>query len=96
MNKETDLNYFTKVVENLKKIEDADAVLVINEDKGSIKHYVGGNTFLEMGFAFALDKPIFFKNPIPSMLYEDELQGMLPVILKDLKKITNYMKGKDL
>lgn len=79
-------NWYIK--KHLEKIKKSDAILVVNEDKNDIKNYVGGNTFLEMGFAFALNKPIFVKNPIPDIDYKDEILGMLPVVLDgDLSKI---------
>ncbi|MCR4277803.1 MAG: hypothetical protein NUV80_02230 [Candidatus Berkelbacteria bacterium] len=38
-----------------KPMRDADALLVLNYDKHGIKNYIGGNTFLEMGFAHVLN-----------------------------------------
>ncbi len=71
-----------------KKIEKSDAILVLNYTKKSIKNYIGGNTFLEMGFAHVLDKKIFLFNPIPQMLYTDEILAMAPIVVaKDLSKI---------
>jgi nucleoside 2-deoxyribosyltransferase len=70
------------------EIKNSDAVLVINEDLNEIKGYIGGNTFLEMGFAHVLNKKIFLLNPIPEMGYEDEIVAMKPVILEgDLNRI---------
>jgi len=59
------------------------AILVVNQDKNNIKNYIGGNTFLEMGFAFVLNKKIFVLNPLPEkldLIYQ-ELIAMKPVIL---------------
>lgn len=70
------------------KIKNADAVLVINEDKNGIANYIGGNTFLEMGFAHALSKKIFLLHSIPEISYKDEIIAMQPIVLDgDLKKI---------
>jgi predicted RNA-binding protein with PUA domain len=70
------------------EIDKGDAILVINEDLNNIKNYIGGNTFLEMGFAHVLGKKIFLLNPIPEMGYEDEIVAMKPVILEgDLNRI---------
>jgi len=70
-------------------IKNADAVLVANFDKGNVKNYVGGNSFLEAGFAHALNKKIFFLNDIPDMIYSDELRALQPVILNgDLSQIS--------
>ena len=63
-------------------IEKADAILVVNIDKKGIKNYIGGNTFLEMGFAHVLGKKIFLLNEIPEMGYKDELKAIKPVILQ--------------
>jgi len=72
-----------------KEISNADAILVINEDKSGIKNYIGGNSFLEMGFAYVLNKTIFLLNPIPEVSYRDELEAMQPIILNgDLGKIS--------
>jgi hypothetical protein len=71
-----------------KKIQGSDAILVVNITKKNIENYIGGNTFLEMGFAHVLDKKIFLLNPSPDMLYTDEILAMKPVIInEDYKKI---------
>ena len=71
------------------KVKDCDAILVLNIDKKGIKNYIGGNTFLEIGFAHVLGKKIYLYNPIPEIeYYKDEIKSMQPVILnRDLKQI---------
>jgi nucleoside 2-deoxyribosyltransferase len=75
--------------EHFEKIKDSDAVLILNVDKDEKKNYVGGNTFLEMGLAFALNKKIFMLNPIPEeMPYAEEIKGMRPIVIYgDLSKV---------
>ena len=69
-------------------IKNSDAILVLNLDKKGIDNYIGGSTFMEMGFAHVLDKKIFLFNNIPKMAYTDELEDMKPIILNgDLSKI---------
>lgn len=69
-------------------IKKADAILVANFEKKGIKGYIGGNSFLEMGFAHILKMPIFLLNPIPDMPYIDELKAMQPIVLSgNLKNI---------
>lgn len=63
------------------KIVESDAILVLNYDKAGIRNYVGGNSFLEMGFAHVLGKKIFLLNPIPEMMYTAEMKAMHPVVL---------------
>jgi nucleoside 2-deoxyribosyltransferase len=75
--------------EHFRKIEKSDAILVLNYDKKNIPHYIGGNTFLEMGYAFGLGKKIFVLNSIPDMDYRTEMHAMQPVILGgDLNRLT--------
>ena len=62
--------------------------MVVNVNKKGILNYIGGNSFLEMGFAHILNKPIFILNEIPEMIYTDEILAMQPVVLNgDLLKI---------
>ena len=67
--------------EHFRKIEQADAILVVNPKHHGTPGYIGGNTFLEMGVAFYLGKKIYLLNPIPAMDYELELASMHPVVL---------------
>ena len=69
-------------------IDDSDAILVANFDKHNVKDYIGGNTFLEMGFAHILNKPIYLLNDVPTMIYTDEIRAMQTVVINgDLSKI---------
>lgn len=71
-----------------RKIENCDAILVVNAEKKGIANYIGGNGFLEMGFAHVLNKKIFILNDIPQSGYTDEIVAMQPVVLKgDLEKM---------
>lgn len=71
-----------------KDIKNSDAILVLNLTKKDIPNYIGGNTFLEMGFAYVLEKKIFVYNPLPEMHYSDELITFQPVVINgDLTKI---------
>lgn len=63
------------------KIKEVDAIFVLNFEKRGIKGYIGGNTFLEIGFAHVLNKRIFLLNEIPDISYKDEIKAMQPVIL---------------
>lgn len=70
------------------EIDKSDAILVINEKRHDIENYIGGNSFLEMGFAHILDKKIFLLNRIPEMSYSDEIIAMNPIVINnDLNKI---------
>lgn len=71
------------------RMQACDAVLVLNYDKHGIKNYIGGNSFLELGFAYVLNKKIFLLNPIPNIpYYKTEMESMKPVVIyEDLNKI---------
>ncbi|MFC1789819.1 hypothetical protein ACFLYY_02505 [Patescibacteria group bacterium] len=70
------------------KIKDSDAILVVNEKRNEIDNYIGGNSFLEMGFAHVLNKKIFLLNEIPKVSYKDEIEVMRPVVLNgDLGRV---------
>ena len=62
-------------------IEWSDAILVLNYTKRDIPNYIGANTFLEMGLAFHLNKPIYLLNPIPDIPCKEELLGMKPIVI---------------
>ena len=71
-----------------RKIGKSDAILVLNEDTKGVRHYIGGNSFLEMGFAHILDSPIYLMHPVPDMSYASEMEAMeLIVIDGDLDRI---------
>ncbi len=65
------------------KICTADAILVVNWDKDGMASYIGGNTFLEMGFAHVLHKPIFVLKSLPDVSYSAEITAMSPVVIHD-------------
>jgi nucleoside 2-deoxyribosyltransferase len=73
-------------------IKDSDAILVLNSTKKGIDNYIGGNTLMEMGFAYGHGKKIFLFYFIPEkserIHYLDEILDMKPVVLEgDLSKI---------
>ena len=51
------------------EIKKADAILVINKDKNKIKNYIGGNSLIEIAFAYILNKKVFLLNPLPQINY---------------------------
>src|SRR3989344_2155587 len=67
---------------HFKKIDNSDCILVTNYEKKGIENYIGGNTFLEIGYAYGSGKKIFILNSIPSELsYKEEILGMQPIVL---------------
>ncbi len=70
------------------KIQAGEAILVVNIERNNVIGYIGGNSFLEIGFAFVLNKPIYLLNQLPECSYRDELEAMRPIVLAgDIGKI---------
>lgn len=69
--------------DHFKKVEWCEAVLILNEEKHGVAHYIGGNTLMEMGLAFHLNKKIFLLNPIPEVPYREEIIGMQPTVINN-------------
>lgn len=70
------------------EIKKNDAVLVVNDVVNKVPNYIGGNAFLEIGFAYILNKKIFLLNDIPNVSYKDEIEAMRPIVINgDLTKI---------
>lgn len=72
------------------EIKKSDAILVINKEKNGIKNYIGGNSFLEMGYAYILNKKIYVLNKLPKdlLIIYQELVAMKPIVLNgDLNTI---------
>lgn len=63
------------------KVAANDAILVLNFEKNGQQNYIGGATFLEVYMAFELGKKIFFYNPVPEGILNDELKGMNPIVV---------------
>ena len=83
-------NNLDAIREFWKLMQGGDAILVANYEKHGVSNYIGGNTFLEIGFAHVLDQKIFLLNPIPEMpYYETEIVAMKPVVIDgDLARIS--------
>ncbi len=78
----------TAIREHFKKIDQSDCILVVNYEKKGISGYIGGNTFLEMGYAFGIGKKIYILNDIPQTDFGEEILGMQPIVLKgDISKL---------
>lgn len=70
------------------KISRSDAILVLNEDLPGRPAYIGGNSFLEMGFAHVLELPIYVMQDLPASPYRSEMLAMDPIVLDgDLSQI---------
>ncbi|QJU09714.1 DUF84 family protein [Candidatus Saccharibacteria bacterium oral taxon 488] len=77
------------------KIDLAGGIVVVNPPKNGIDGYIGGNSFLEMAYAFKHGLDIFTLYPLPKEIgYIDELCGMNPIVLDgDLEKVESHITG---
>lgn len=80
--------------EHFRKIDGSDAILVINNTKHDGNGYIGGNTLIEIAYAYAQGLEVFLLNPIPDVSYAAEIRGMHPIILDgDLSAIDDYFNA---
>jgi non-canonical (house-cleaning) NTP pyrophosphatase len=83
----------TLIHEHLDKINDSDAIFVFNEEKNGVAGYIGGNTLMEMAFAYAQGIEIFTLRPAPDISYRDEIEGMKPIVINgNVATINDYFK----
>ena len=84
------------IKKHFRYISRADCLLIANYDKKGIQNYIGGNAFLEMGYAYSLAKPIFLLNPLPQIeYYYHEMVAMQPIVLNGkLSLISNFLGKK--
>ncbi len=87
-----ELEFETKgkaITAHFRKIDESDCILVTNYEKKDIPNYIGGNTFLEIGYAYGRGKKIFILNNLPqTSAFQEEILGMQPIILNgDLEMI---------
>lgn len=74
-----------------KCIKQSEGVLILNYDKNDIKNYIGGNSLMEMGFAFSLNRDIFLLYKSPNISYKSEIDAMQPVVIDEkIDKISEY------
>ena len=74
-----------------KKIIESEGILVANYEKRGVEGYIGGNTLIEIGFAYINKRDIFMVNPVPDLQYKAEIEAMQPIIIgKELRSIKNY------
>ena len=77
------------MTKHFRKIDRCEAILVTNYEKKGVQNYIGGNTFLEMGYAFGTGKTIYVLHTLPTESpFMDEMLAMQPIILTgDISKI---------
>ena len=84
--------HYDLIKKHFKKIEESDAIIVCNFDKGDVKGHIGGNSLIEMGKAFDREIPIFLLNAPPKVSYRAEILAMQPILLKNLEEIGAHLK----
>lgn len=83
------------IKEHFAKIDQSEGILVVNHDKKGIEGYIGGNTLMEMTYAFAQGLDIYVLYDLPTdVSYAHEINAMMPVILQgDVKNLDAHVKG---
>ena len=75
--------------------EKCDAILVMNNDKGGQRGYLGAHVLIELGLAYYLKQKIFLLHSIPSkeeVRHAVEVMHMKPIILEgDLEKLKEHL-----
>lgn len=78
--------------EHLAKIDASEAILVVNEQKNGTDGYVGGNTLMEMAYAYGQGLDIFLLNHVPDVGYGDEIRGVGAIALDgEVAKVDDYI-----
>lgn len=78
--------------EHFAKIDTSEAILVVNEPKSGIDGYIGGNTLIEIAYAYSQGLDVFLLHQVPDLSYADEIRAMHPIVLGgDLGKIDEYI-----
>ena len=75
-------------------IEQMDAVLCLNFDKGKLVNYIGGATFLELYEAFMNGKKIYLYHDIPEGMLYDEISGFDPIIINEDLELIKDEEGE--
>jgi hypothetical protein len=74
---------------HFKRIENSDAVLIMNHKKKGIEGYFGSHTLMELSVAFYLGKRMFLLNPIQEdhPHYEELIRMNFIILDGDLSKV---------
>lgn len=74
------------------KIDTSDAILVVNDEKNGVANYIGGNTLMEMTYAYAHGLEVFVLGDVPDVSFRDEIRGMQPIVLGgNLDRLDDYV-----
>lgn len=80
--------------EHFAKINTSDAILVVNHRKHDIDGYIGGNTLMEMTYAYVHGLEVFLLNSVPDMSYASEINGLHPIVLDGkLAALDSYIES---
>lgn len=81
--------------EHFAKIDQSEGILVVNCDKNGVAGYIGGNTLMEITYAFAQGLDVYTLYDLPKDIsYADEINAMKPIVLNgDVSKIDEYVKN---
>lgn len=79
---------------HFRKIDGSDAILAVNEEKRGVPNYIGGNTLMEIAYAYSQGLDIFLLNSIPEEGFADEVRGVHAIALEgNLGNIDTYVES---
>lgn len=71
-----------KFIDNhFQRIQQSSSILVLNYDKNNIKGYIGSNTLMEIGVAFAFGKMIYILNEPGEQACKEEVLALASIVL---------------
>jgi non-canonical (house-cleaning) NTP pyrophosphatase len=80
--------------QHFRKIDESEAIVVVNPEKNGVPNYIGGNSLIEIAYAYSQGLDIFILHGIPDVSYADEIRGMNPIVLDgSIKKLDEHIKA---
>lgn len=81
--------------EHFAKIDESEGIVVVNYPKRGINGYIGGNTLMEMAYAFSQGLDIYTMYDMPEdMPYSSELNAFLPIVLDgDVRQLHRHVES---
>jgi non-canonical (house-cleaning) NTP pyrophosphatase len=80
--------------QHFRKIDESEAIVVVNPEKNGVPNYIGGNSLIEIAYAYSQGLEIFILHGMPHVSYADEIRGMNPIVLDgSIKKLDEHIKA---
>lgn len=70
------------------------AVLVVNVDRPDVRHYIGPNSFAEIGVAFADDRQVFLLQGMPESYAEELTAWGVTCLERDVRPLLDAVSAE--